>query len=605
MEHRDYKKIKVKVKEKKEIAKDTYLVTFDLEKEALPFIPGQYIWVIVPNLTYEDKKGDRRAFSICSSPNVSSEVSILFRNSESGFKKTLLELPIGSTVKIKGPFGSTTFPEDEDQEIILVAGGVGISSYVSILQKEIESNSKRSITLVYANHDEEHAVYLKMFRNFERKNSNFKLITHFGDISWMLFSEYADSHKNALWYISGPKGMISIMGKMLSDHKIPLKKVIVEEFRSELFKSAGIKQINVSTDALFKVVLDSAFNHIIITDIGGAILYANHGAEVITGYTKEEMLGNTPRLWGGLMSNKFYKDMWHTIVDEKKPFISEVNNLKKTGEEYIARVRISPIMSAESGMPLGFVGAEEDITPIVRSAELEKEFVSTASHQLRTPMSGALWVIERLLRKEKLSEEGKDYLQDIRLSISRLNALVDTLLNLSHIEGGHLTVSLQKLDVVDLIKKYIVDEWQPLVDKKNLQIIFKTKIEKLNIETDRNIFRNIFQSLISNAIEYTSEKGKISIVLEKLDNSFVFSIKDTGIGIPKEEQKYIFNKFYRASNAKLEKTDGTGIGLFIAKQSTNLLGGEIWFESDPKEGTTFYVKLPLELKPKKRTKKIA
>ena len=114
-------------------------------------------------------------------------------------------------------------------------------------------------------------------------------------------------------------------------------------------------------------------------------------------------------------------------------------------------------------------------------------------------------------------------------------------------------------------------------------------------------YRNIIQAMISNAIEYTPREGKIIISLtpNEADKKFTFSVKDTGIGIPKSEQNDIFKKFIRASNAKLTKPDGTGLGMYIAWQAAKMLGGKIWFESEENKGTTFYAELPMESKESK------
>ena len=144
----------------------------------------------------------------------------------------------------------------------------------------------------------------------------------------------------------------------------------------------------------------------------------------------------------------------------------------------------------------------------------------------------------------------------------------------------------------------------PLFVKKNLLITFEKHPEKLIALTDNSALRNIMQSIISNATEYTPQGGKIEVSLEKKDRIFIFTVKDTGIGIPLPEQKTIFDKFTRGSNAQLVKTEGTGLGLYIAKQAVELLGGKIWFESKEKKGTTFFVELPLKVEVKVGDKKL-
>ncbi len=141
-----------------------------------------------------------------------------------------------------------------------------------------------------------------------------------------------------------------------------------------------------------------------------------------------------------------------------------------------------------------------------------------------------------------------------------------------------------------------------LLAKKKLKLEFKKHPEKMDILADRTLLRNIIQSLISNSIEYTKENGEIEISLEEKDTNFLFSVKDNGIGIPKEAWPTIFDKFIRAENAKTLKPSGSGLGLFLTKEAVDIIGGKIWLESEVNKGTTFYVELPIESKKKEGIK---
>lgn len=235
---------------------------------------------------------------------------------------------------------------------------------------------------------------------------------------------------------------------------------------------------------------------------------------------------------------------------------------------------------------------------ILKGVDRDKsDFISVASHQLRTPLTAIKWVTERVLKTQKLSIEAIEYLGDIQRSAQRLSDLVDILLNVSRIEGGRVGISPKALDLVDFIKDYF-SEVMPLCAEKNINLSFENYPPNLNITTDPSALRNIIQSLVSNAIEYTPEEGRIEISLVPYEKKFLLSVKDSGIGIDKEERPRIFEKFFRADNAKRVKTDGTGLGLYIVKQAVELLGGKIWFESKENNGTTFFVELPMKSKPK-------
>lgn len=273
-----------------------------------------------------------------------------------------------------------------------------------------------------------------------------------------------------------------------------------------------------------------------------------------------------------------------------KMFIPELHITKKGGDVFLAVI----------GKPItqGMLIFLEDITHVRKIEEAERmeaDFISLASHQLRTPLTSIQWVVERFTKKEKLTVKGKEYLGDIHESVERLTEMVDSLLDLSHIEAGRDGITLESVDVTALVKSFL-NEITPLQDKKELKIIFKEHPMELRIQTDKNVLCNIVQSIISNAIEYTGVGGKITVVLERNADTFVLKVRDTGIGIPQAEQVHVFEKFVRASNAKLYKSDGTGIGLYIAEQATERLGGKIWFDTKENKGSTFYVELPLRPK---------
>lgn len=342
----------------------------------------------------------------------------------------------------------------------------------------------------------------------------------------------------------------------------------------------------------FRLAVENSYDHIIITDLDGNIVYANRATEKITGYSVNEMLGKKPSLWGKQMDQQFYKKMWHTIKDEKKTFVGEVNNKRKNGQEYFADVYISPILDENDNIKF-FVGVERDITEEKKINQTKNEFISIASHQLRTPMTGIRWVVERFLKTEKLTRKGKEYLGDIHMSMERLSQLVNDLLNFSKIEAGNIHVFVKRFD----LKNFIIStlkEWEPLFARKKISHEMVDFPDEFFVETDESILSNILQCLISNAIEYTPENGKVKMLFIKKGETYVLGIEDTGIGIPKSEWDKIFTKFGRGSNAKLVKPDGTGIGLYITSQASILLGGKAYFESEENVGSTFYVELPLK-----------
>ena len=250
-----------------------------------------------------------------------------------------------------------------------------------------------------------------------------------------------------------------------------------------------------------------------------------------------------------------------------------------------------------------YIGIGQDITKRKDLEKMKSEFITIASHQLRTPLTSIKWVIELFSKKEKLTKQGQEYLNDIHEAASNLTELVNILLNVSRIEEGNVGIYPKRLELVGFLENYL-NNIEHLYKNKKITVSYTHPKEIISI-TDSRAFRNIIQSLISNSIEYTPEGGKIDITLDKKNDLVLLKIEDNGIGIPKDEQENIAKKFTRGSNAKLIKTDGTGMGLYIAYKAVELLGGKIWFESSgSNKGTTFYVQLPVESSSKEGTKNL-
>lgn len=356
----------------------------------------------------------------------------------------------------------------------------------------------------------------------------------------------------------------------------------------------------------FKLAVESASDHIVITDSEGVVQFANTAAEKITGYSREEMIGKKAgRLWGGLMPKEFYKNFWDVIKIRKKPFVGEIRNRRKNGEEYVALVDASPILD-ENGDIRFFVAIERDITKEKAIDRAKTEFVSLASHQLRTPLTTITWYAEMLLGGDvgEITEKQKRYIEEIYGGGRRLVSLVNALLSVSRIELGTFSVEPEPSDVVDICM-ITLKELAHFIEEKKIELTTSFEKNLPQIPTDKNLTKIVFQNIISNAIEYTPEHGKIAVAIKKEGENMVFSVADSGIGIPASAQSKIFEKLFRADNAIETRTDGTGLGLYVVKAIVDQGGGKIWFTSKEGEGTTFYVTIPLSgMTAKKGEKKL-
>ena len=242
-------------------------------------------------------------------------------------------------------------------------------------------------------------------------------------------------------------------------------------------------------------------------------------------------------------------------------------------------------------------GVAHDITKEMGVDRAKSEFVSLASHQLKTPITSIRWIAEALEKEGagSFTPEQMQYVSTIRQESERMIGMVNDFLNVSRLELGTLAVQIEDFDVCELARGVIMEQ-QHAADAGHLTLTLICASSLPHLSADKNLVRMILQNLVSNAIKYTMPQGKVECEISTsgvLRESVAIRVSDTGIGIPKEEQDRVFEKLHRASNARSALADGTGLGLYLVKTIVDLAGGSISFESTAGKGTTFHVSLPL------------
>ncbi len=226
----------------------------------------------------------------------------------------------------------------------------------------------------------------------------------------------------------------------------------------------------------------------------------------------------------------------------------------------------------------------------------KSEFLSIASHQLRTPLSGIKGYLSMVLEGDfgQIEQKPKEILQTIYDNTERLNGLINDFLDVSRIERGKLVMERQPTDIPDMVQS-IVNNFQPVADAKGLKLDYEpAKVEIPKVNVDANKLRQVIMNLVDNAIKYTHE-GSVHVALVGTNDHFKVSVKDSGVGIDPDEAANLFKPFVRAEDASQSNATGSGLGLYVAKKIVQYHGGKVWAESEGKgKGSTFFMEVPYD-----------
>lgn len=226
--------------------------------------------------------------------------------------------------------------------------------------------------------------------------------------------------------------------------------------------------------------------------------------------------------------------------------------------------------------------------------QMKDEFISIASHELRTPITTIKGFLSMLLEGDfgDLGDEGKKTLKIMDSSVKRLGSLVEDLLNVSRIEQNRLKLSPEKMNLVEALNN-IGDEFKLRAEEKGLKLILSVPEDLPDIYADPDKLTQVMVNLVGNSVKYT-KKGEVEIIAKQTDNKFInITIKDTGIGMTAKEREQLFSKFYRIQGEETKGIVGTGLGLWITKQLVELMGGEIFVDSIKHVGSQFYFTVPI------------
>lgn len=345
-----------------------------------------------------------------------------------------------------------------------------------------------------------------------------------------------------------------------------------------------------------QAILESIADGVMVADNNGRVILFNTAAEGIFSISRSQALGRFVDEILGLYGAKAREwlatiQQWRTSTKsfEKGQFFSD---RLEVGRQVVS-VHFSPVISASREF-LGVVSVFRDVTAEVEADRAKSEFVSTVSHELRTPMTSVKGYADLLLMGAagSLSEMQRNFLTTIKNNADRLTALVNDLLDISRIETGRIQLEFKAIAIEPLIQQ-VVTTLFPKAREKDIQLRFivSPPLPKVWADPDRLI--QVVTNLAGNAYKYTPTGGQVSLYAYVRKGIMHVAVADTGIGISPENQKKIFERFYRVDDPLVQEVSGTGLGLAIAGSLAQAMGGQIWVESEPGEGSIFTFTVPL------------
>ena len=355
-----------------------------------------------------------------------------------------------------------------------------------------------------------------------------------------------------------------------------------------------------------EVVINAIGDGVIALDSHGIIQLINPAAQQIIGWGKQDALSLDYKSVLKLIDKRGNEltpandPVSQVMATNKEVVTNDLTLLTNSGKKLLVSVVVSPVGQPGSGVIVVF----RDITKEKAEEREQAEFISTASHEMRTPVASIEGYLGLALNPNtaQIDEKARDFINKAHQSAQHLGRLFQDLLDVSKAEDGRLSNNPKVVDVVEFIHD-IVEGLKPKATEKGLHVLFKPEPDDgrditerrlspvFYVNVDNDHLREVVANLVENAIKYTP-KGDVVVDVDGDAEHVKISIADSGIGIPKEDQVHLFQKFYRVDNSDTREIGGTGLGLYLCRRLTEAMNGRIWLDSEYKKGSTFYVELP-------------
>ena len=360
------------------------------------------------------------------------------------------------------------------------------------------------------------------------------------------------------------------------------------------FLNSFIRHEQAKADALFTSIGEGA----IVTDANGRISGVNPVAAQLLGFSEKDLLGT----WfpsavvaedgtGQKLSN-LERPITRAFITGQ-PVSARIYYRRKNNTRVPVSLTVSPVMMR--GKPIGAIEVFRDISRDLLLEQAKDDFISIASHQLRTPATGVKQYVGMLLEGYvgELTEKQHTLLKKAYESNERQLQIIDDLLKVARIDAGHISLQLTDVDLIQLLQDVLYEQIAK-AEAKNQALKFSHEDKLLLVKADVARLRMVFENLIDNASKYTPEGKIIRVSVTKQGHTAIVDVQDEGVGIAKKDMSKLFRKFSRLDSEMPLTADGSGLGLYWAKKIIDLHGGNISVKSEPRKGSVFSVRLPLK-----------
>ncbi len=351
-----------------------------------------------------------------------------------------------------------------------------------------------------------------------------------------------------------------------------------------------------------EIVINAIGDGVIAVDAQGIIQLINPAGQEILGWGKQDALMlNYKSILKMVDANNHELDPAHDPIQQVLNNNQEVrdnklNIITKSGKKISGSIVVSPVGDAGNGV----IAVFRDVTKEQAEGREQAEFISTASHEMRTPVASIEGYLGLALNPQtsQIDNKARDFITKAHEAAQHLGRLFQDLLDVSKSEDGRMT-SIPKVVNMTAFTETIVQGLEAKAKEKNLQLIYKPTAASgqkqippvYYVNQDNDHIREILDNLIENGIKYTL-KGSVEVDVSGTDDKVIVSVKDTGLGIPAEDVSHLFQKFYRVDNVDRQEIGGTGLGLYLSRRLAEAMEGRLWVESVYGQGSTFFLELP-------------